>query len=155
MSGTILDGFSTGEVVLDGDEYKWQVAVANIPGVFDQLIDVVNKNISIQFDNGRIKDDKYADVYIAGLNTAVSQSLSYILEKFSKEYTAGSCTKNDSELTRLRELRDLLFAISNTVEYYSEYHNYYKAAKLLEDVSFCSICSSFLKNVKTNCNCNG
>ena len=81
--------------------------------------------------------------------------LSYILEKFSKEYTAGSCTKNDSELIRLRELRDLLFAISNTVEYYSEYYNYYKAAKLLEDVSFCSICSSFLKNVKTNCNCNG
>ena len=46
--------------------------------------------------------------------------LSYILEKFSKEYTAGSCTKNDSELIRLRELRDLLFAISNTVEYFKE-----------------------------------
>lgn len=81
MADTTLDGFSTGEVILDGDEYKWQVAVGNTPGVFDQLIDVVNKNISIQFDNGRIKDDKYADVYIAGLNTAVSQSLSYMLEK--------------------------------------------------------------------------
>lgn len=81
MSDTILNDFSTGEVVLDNNEYKWQVSIGKVPGVFDQLIDVVNKNIGIQFDNGRIKDDKYADVYIAGLNTAVSQSLSYILEK--------------------------------------------------------------------------
>ena len=81
MSDTMLDGFSTGEIVLDDNEYKWQVPISSTPGIFDQLIDVVNKNIGIQFDNGRIKDDKYADVYIAGLNTAVSQSLSYILEK--------------------------------------------------------------------------
>lgn len=81
MSDITLDGFSTGETILDGDEYKWQVPIGSTSGVFDKLIDVVNKNISIQFDNGRIKDDKYADVYIAGLNTAVSQSLSYMLEK--------------------------------------------------------------------------
>lgn len=80
--------------------------------------------------------------------------LSYILEKFAKQYRAGSCTKNNEELSRLKETRDLLFAISNTIQYYVEFGFYYKAAKLISDVSFCSICATFIKNTTTNCNCN-
>ena len=63
--------------------------------------------------------------------------------------------KNSDELTRLKELRDMLFAVSNTIQYYTEFGYYYKAAKLIEDVGFCSICASFVKNTITNCNCNG
>ena len=29
-----------------------------------------------------------------------------------------------------------------------------EAAKLISDVSFCSICATFIKNTTTNCNCN-
>lgn len=85
----------------------------------------------------------------------IDACLSYILEKFAQQYNKGNCVKNSDELTRLKELRDMLFAVSNTIQYYTEFGYYYKAAKLIEDVGFCSICASFVKNTITNCNCNG
>ena len=79
-----------------------------------------------------------------------------VLEVFSKYYTDPLCTKNDSALKTLREKRDLLFAVTNTIQYYVEAAQYYQAAKLIYDVSFCSICKDYiLDNPTLNCNCRG
>lgn len=79
-----------------------------------------------------------------------------VLEVFSKYYTDPLCSRNNRELISLREKRDLLFAVTNTIQYYVEAAQYYQAAKLIYDVSFCSICQDYiLANPTVNCNCRG
>jgi len=79
-----------------------------------------------------------------------------VLEVFSKYYTDPLCSRNNLTLQSLREKRDLLFAVTNTIQYYVEAAQYYQAAKLIYDVSFCSICKDYiLANPTVNCNCRG
>jgi hypothetical protein len=82
--------------------------------------------------------------------------LNSTLEIFAKYYTDPLCTKNNTVLKELRERRDLLFAVTNTIQYYVELGQYYQAAKLIHDVSFCNICRDYiLENPSLNCNCHG
>lgn len=77
-----------------------------------------------------------------------------VLEVFSKYYTDPLCVRNNQALKSIREKRDLLFAITNTIQYYVELAQYYQAAKLIYDVSFCNICRDFInENPTLNCNC--
>lgn len=80
---------------------------------------------------------------------------SSVLEVFAKYYTSPLCKNTDPTITALKEKRDLLFAITNTVQYYVELGQYYKAAKLLYDISYCGICSDSYTQSSTNCNCHG
>lgn len=77
-----------------------------------------------------------------------------ILEVFSKYYTDPLCVRDNQALKSIREKRDLLFAVTNTIQYYVELAQYYQAAKLIYDVSFCNICRDFInENPTLNCNC--
>ena len=77
-----------------------------------------------------------------------------VLEVFSKYYTDPLCVKDNNALKSIREKRDLLFAITNTIQYYVELSQYYQAATLIYDVSFCNICKDFInENPTLNCNC--
>ena len=49
--------------------------------VFDVLVRMVNENLKIQYDEGRIKATDYAQAYIGGLQTCVTESMKYILQK--------------------------------------------------------------------------
>ena len=49
--------------------------------VFDVLVHMVNENLKIQYDEGRIKATDYAQAYIGGLQTCVTESMKYILQK--------------------------------------------------------------------------
>ena len=49
--------------------------------VFDVLVRMVNENLKIQYDAGRIKATDYAEAYIAGLQTCVTESMKYIMQK--------------------------------------------------------------------------
>ena len=49
--------------------------------VFDTLVRMVNENLKIQYDEGRIKATDYAQAYIGGLQTCVTESMKYILQK--------------------------------------------------------------------------
>ena len=49
---------TNGKVVTNGTEMEW-----NGSGVFDKLMAAVNKNIKIQYDEGKIKGVDYANVY--------------------------------------------------------------------------------------------
>ena len=50
-------------------------------GVFDKLMDAVNKNIAIQYDTGRIKGPQYAEVYLGALQSVLAQSVQYVTQE--------------------------------------------------------------------------
>ena len=56
--------------------YTWEGTA-----VFDVLVHVVNENLKIQYDAGRIKATDYAQAYIGGLQTCVTESMKYIMQK--------------------------------------------------------------------------
>ena len=49
--------------------------------VFDVMVHMVNENLKIQYDEGRIKATDYAQAYIGGLQTCQTESMKYILQK--------------------------------------------------------------------------
>ena len=49
--------------------------------VFDVLVHMVNENLKIQYDEGRIKATDYAQAYIGGLQTCITESMKYIMQK--------------------------------------------------------------------------
>ena len=62
---------------VDGlNTYTWQGT-----HVFDVLVRMVNENLKIQYDEGRIKATDYAQAYIGGLQTCITESMKYILQK--------------------------------------------------------------------------
>jgi len=80
MANIQLTALTVGAKALVDGEYVWKVPTGEASGVLDKLVTVINDNISIQYDNGRIKDDKYADVYLGSMQTVITQSILYILE---------------------------------------------------------------------------
>ena len=62
---------------VDGlNTYTWEGTA-----VFDVLVRMVNENLKIQYDEGRIKATDYAQAYIGGLQTCITESMKYILQK--------------------------------------------------------------------------
>ena len=62
---------------VDGlNTYTWEGTA-----VFDVLVRMVNENLKIQYDEGRIKATDYAEAYIAGLQTCLIESMKFIKEK--------------------------------------------------------------------------
>ena len=66
------DDLSNGKVV-DG---KWVGR-----GIFDKLMNVVNENINIQFNDGRITGAEYATVYMGSIQEVIRESVAFILQK--------------------------------------------------------------------------
>ena len=56
--------------------YTWEGTA-----VFDVLVRIVNENLKIQYDEGRIKATDYAQAYIGGLQTCLTESMKYIMQK--------------------------------------------------------------------------
>ena len=62
---------------VDGlNTYTWEGTA-----VFDVLVRIVNENLKIQYDEGRIKATDYAQAYIGGLQTCLTESMKYIMQK--------------------------------------------------------------------------
>ena len=62
---------------VDGlNTYTWEGTA-----VFDVLVRIVNENLKRQYDEGRIKATDYAQAYIGGLQTCVTESMKYIMQK--------------------------------------------------------------------------
>ena len=49
--------------------------------IFDVLVRMVNENLKIQYDEGRIKATDYAQAYIAGLQTCITEAMQFIMQK--------------------------------------------------------------------------
>ena len=50
-------------------------------GIFDILINAVNKNIEIQYRKGRIKGTDYANVYLSSMQAVIAQSVEFLQQK--------------------------------------------------------------------------
>lgn len=62
-------------------------------GVFDVLINAVNKNIDIQYKKNRIKGDKYADVYLNGVQVVLQESMKFLLQERLTEVQIDNALK--------------------------------------------------------------
>ena len=108
---------------VDGlNTYTWQGTA-----VFDVLVRMVNENLKIQYDEGRIKATDYAEAYIAGLQTCVTESMNYIMQKDIltrqaenlqkdievKQANIGVLTKQAENLTKDIAVKDANIALLN------------------------------------------
>ena len=50
-------------------------------GVFDKLMEAVNKNIESQYQKNRIKGADYAQVYLGSIQAVLQQSMQYVLQE--------------------------------------------------------------------------
>lgn len=73
---SIEDITSNGTVVLDGTKYKWTG-----DGALDKLLEVVNANIKMQWDNGGITSKNFAEVYIGIIPTVLAQATQYAMQE--------------------------------------------------------------------------
>ena len=79
MAVNLLELTNGSTVVKDVDglnTYTWEGTA-----VFDVLVHMVNENLKIQYDEGRIKATDYAQAYIGGLQTCITESMKYIMQK--------------------------------------------------------------------------
>jgi len=75
-------------IEIDLNDFSNGVAIDNEwvgTGVFDEIMHAINGNIKIQFDEGRIKGSDYANVYLNGMQAAISESMKFVLSKKSVE----------------------------------------------------------------------
>ena len=72
----LTDGTTVVRKVGGLNTYTWEGTA-----VFDVLVRMVNENLKIQYDEGRIKATDYAQAYIGGLQTCVTESMKYIMQK--------------------------------------------------------------------------
>lgn len=54
-------------------------------GVLDKLIEVINGNIKVQYDNGRITGEDYATVYLGSMQIAIQEAMKFVMNKASVE----------------------------------------------------------------------
>lgn len=76
-----FDDFSNGSVnSTDPSNPKWEGT-----GVFDRLMISITGNTGIQYETGKITGEKYAEIYLGGMQTAISESMRYLLNKKNVE----------------------------------------------------------------------
>lgn len=69
-------------------------------GVFDRIMGAVNGNIKVQYDNGRIKDADYAQVYLGGLQASINSAIQFLLQEKTAEAQAALTTKQQALVER-------------------------------------------------------
>jgi hypothetical protein len=73
-------------------------------GMFDVLMNAVNKNIETQFNKGRITGAQYAEVYLGGLQAVLQQSIAYALDADVKAAQVDSVTTDTA--VKLRDMTE-------------------------------------------------
>ena len=69
-------------------------------GVFDRIMGAVNGNIKVQYDNGRLKDADYAQVYLGGLQASINSAIQFLLQEKTAEAQAALTTKQQALVER-------------------------------------------------------
>jgi len=74
-------------------------------GVFDVLVNAVNKNIEGQYNLGRINATDYANVYLGGLQSVIQQSMQYLLQEKQVEAQVDllAAQKSEAELNGIKD----------------------------------------------------
>jgi len=119
MADIRLSDLTNGSIVQDADgDYVWAGS-----GVFDDLMEAVNGNIKVEYDNGRIVGPDYATVYLGAIQSVIAQSVQYILQEQATEAQIDKMLSDtaiaeaqsdkdllikDEQITKLQEEIDLL-----------------------------------------------
>lgn len=98
-------------------------------GIFDVLINAVNKNIEIQYTKNRIKGADYAQVYLAAMQAAIAQSIQYTLQEKVQEAQIDKLA--DGVLTGTKQ-REVMEAQKELYERQKDSFDDNKYQKLLE-----------------------
>jgi len=80
MADILLTDLTNGAIATVDDEYVWQGT-----GIFDKLMEAVNSNVKVEYDNGRIVGEQYANVYLGGMQSVIAQSVQYVLQEKQTE----------------------------------------------------------------------
>lgn len=72
-------------------------------GVFDKLIEAVNKNIEGQYNKGRINGNDYANVYLGSMQSVIAQSVQFLLQE--NLVTAQTATEASKKLLVERQTK--------------------------------------------------
>ena len=71
-------------------------------GVFDRLMDSVNNNILVQYNDNRITNSEYATVYLGSLQAVLSSSIQFVLqEQVSEAQISGMLKDNELKSKQL------------------------------------------------------
>ena len=72
-----INNFSNGQIdTTNPQDPKWEGT-----GIFDIIIKAANENIKIQHKTSRITGAEYAEVYIATMQSAISEAMKFLLAK--------------------------------------------------------------------------
>ena len=94
-----INDFSNGSIDNSNpQEPKWEGT-----GVFDIIMKAANENIKIQNQTSRITGAEYAEVYLGTMQTAISESMKYILQKDNMTKDEELKQANIDLLNRQRE----------------------------------------------------
>jgi len=89
MADILIGDLTNGGIVQDAEgDYSWVGT-----GVFDKLMAAVNGNVKVEYDNGRITGPDYANVYLGSIQSAVAQSVQYVLQEKQIEAQIGLVTE--------------------------------------------------------------
>ena len=80
MADILLSDLTNGSITTVDGSYVWKGT-----GVFDKLMEAVNSNVRIEFDNGRITGADYATVYLGALQSVIGQSVQYTMQEHQIE----------------------------------------------------------------------
>jgi len=71
-------------------------------GVFDKLVNAVNKNIEAQYNKGRITGPEYANVYLGSMQFTIGEAMQYLLQKQRVEAEIDHTLKSTEVLEQQR-----------------------------------------------------
>ena len=94
-----INDFSNGQIdTTNPQDPKWEGT-----GIFDVIIKAANENIKIQNQTSRITGAEYAEVYLGTMQTAISESMKFLLNKDQSTKDLEVKQANIDLLNRQRE----------------------------------------------------
>ena len=109
----IADLTNGSRITVNGEDV-WQGT-----GIFDKLIEVVNTNVNIQYDNNRITSGDYGMVYLGSIQSVIAESMKFLLADQKTEVEIDILKKQlenegkkgqlyDEQIIKTQEETDLL-----------------------------------------------
>ena len=107
-------------------------------GILDKMLKVINLNIKIQYDDGRLKGTEYAEVYLGAMQSALSESIKFLLNKdLIEKQIEGMDVKTAIDEVQLAENSEKWAIQKQVLENQLEMSNVdvaYKEQSLLKDL---------------------
>ena len=109
-SNITIDRLTAGAIEQNADgEYTWLGT-----GVFDELMRAVNGNIKVEYDNGRIVGNAYAEVYLGAIQSVIAQSVQFLLQEQATEAKTDVAVEQKNLLLKQQALVERQTRVQST-----------------------------------------